>query len=387
MLTSTRRRFLERTAGLGIVTAGALWQRTAAAEPEAGLPILVVVELTGGNDGLNTVVPFADDRYARARPTLRLDPKQVLKLDDHVGLHPALKDFKTLYDAGHLTVVQGVGYPDPNRSHTRSMEIWQTGVVGPAPMAGWLGRVTDADPRLTACHVGPDPVPLAVRARKHMVSSVADLAEYRLAPGASLPNGPPRAVDDLTAEIQQRIDAARDRAAKVAEFARNSAVRNPNSDPLRARLDTIRTLIELDPALRVFYTAQSGYDTHANQEYPHQDLLRKASSAVAGFLAALRAKKLDERVLVLLFSEFGRRVAENAQRGTDHGTAGPVFLAGTPARGGLIGPPPDLADLDDGDLKYAIDFRDVYATLLRDWLDVDPVPILGDRATLPLLGR
>ena len=384
----SRRDFLIRNAGLGALAVGTsaptFWHRAAsAAEPKAGLPILVVVELSGGNDGLNTVVPHADDLYARARPTLRIDPKQVLRLDDRVGLHPGMVGFKGLFDAGGLTVAQNVGYPGPNRSHFRSMEIWQTGIVGPAPMAGWLGRLADLDPGLVGCHVGLDAAPVALRPRKETMHSVASLADYRLAPGASLPRGE-AAPRDVLAEIQRRIDSTRDRAARLEAMRHDGPP--PAADSLRGRLDTIRSLIEQDPKLRVFYTTQSGFDTHAGQEFAHLDLLRTVSAAVAGFVADLKSRKLDDRVLILLFSEFGRRVAENSQRGTDHGTAGPVFLAGTPARGGLIGPPPNLADLDEGDLRHSLDFRDVYATVLRRWLGVDPVPILGRRDdALPLI--
>ncbi len=380
---SSRRQFLISGGALAIgATAPSLWHRVAAAaEPKAGLPILVVVQLDGGNDGLNTVVPHADDLYAKARPTLRIESKKVLRLDDRVGLNPTMTGFKTLFDAGDLTIVQGVGYPNPNRSHFRSMEIWQTGSVGPAPTAGWLGRVADADPKLLACHVGPDAVPLAVRARKEVVPSVASLADYRLDAGASLPVGDGR--EGLVAEVQRRIDATRETAAQLEATRGHSA---PAADTLRGRLDTIRALIEGDAKHRVFYTSQGGFDTHAGQDFAHQTLLRDVSSAVSGFLADLKAKGLGDRVLVLAFSEFGRRVAENDQRGTDHGTAGPVFLAGTPARGGLVGPAPDLADLDEGDLRHAVDFRDVYATVLKRWLGVDPAPILGDRdASLPLI--
>lgn len=382
----SRRQFLIRGAGLGALAVGGpaptFWNRAAsAAEPKAGLPILVVVQLDGGNDGLNTVVPYADDRYARARPTLRIDPKGVLKLDDRVGLHPAMVDFKALFAAGDLTVIQGVGYPNPNRSHFRSMEIWQSGTLGPVPTAGWLGRVADADPKLLACHVGPDAVPLAVRARKEVVPSIASLADYRLDPGASLSGGAGR--DGLVAEVQRRIDATRETVARI-EAARGRSI--PAADTLRGRLDTIRAMIEEDARHRVYYTTRTGFDTHAGQDFAHQGLLRDVSSSVTGFLAELKAKGLGDRVVVLIFSEFGRRVAENDQRGTDHGTAGPVFLAGLPARGGLVGPAPDLANLDDGDLRHAVDFRDVYATILKRWLGVDPSPILGDRdATLPLI--
>ena len=394
----TRREVLTTGAGLGVLALGgrapALWRRAAAAaEAEKGLPILVVIELNGGNDGLNTVIPHADDRYQRARPTLRVEPGKVLRLDDRLGLNPAMKEMHRLWEDGHLAVVQGVGYPNPNRSHFRSMEIWHTAAPGSESTAtvtdGWLGRAADAK-GLAACHVGAGAVPQALRGRKRLAASIADLAGYRLAPGAVLPTHRGPIGDDLdpatVGEILRRIDDVRARTARLEAVARDAV---PESEPgtLDAWLATIGTLIEADPTLRVFYTVQNGFDTHAGQEYVQRDLLRKVSKGVGTFLDGLKARKLDERVVVLVFSEFGRRVAENAQRGTDHGTAGPVLMAGTPVRGGLIGPAPDLADLDDGDLRFAIDFRRVYATVLDRWLSVPARPVLGEAfEPLPLFG-
>jgi uncharacterized protein (DUF1501 family) len=385
----TRRQFLSRSAGFGLFALGApaplFWQRAAAAtEAKAGLPVLVVVELGGGNDGLNTVVPYADDLYAKARPTLRIEPKTVLKLNDRVGLHPSLKDLHKLWEAGDLAVVQGVGYPNPNRSHFRAMEIWHAGDAGPVPDAGWLGRLADIQPSLGPCYVGSEATPLSVRARRFFTPSIASLSDYRIPPGTLKTSGrttPP--ADELAREVQRRLQAAFARAAQLEAVARD--LPKAESGSLAERLATIRVLIEHDPALRVFTTSTNGFDTHAAQKFTHRELLRSVSSAVAQFLADLRGQGLGERVVVLMFSEFGRRVRENAQQGTDHGTAGPVFLAGAPVRGGLIGSAPDLANLDEGDLKFAVDFRDVYATLLRRWVNVDPVPILGRRdEALPL---
>jgi len=386
----SRRDLLIRSAGLGLGTGllslGApvpgLWRQAAeAAEPRADLPILVVIELTGGNDGLNTVVPYADDIYHKSRPSLRIEPDKVLKLDDHVGLHPALKELHSLWESGDLALIQGVGYPNPNRSHFRSMEIWQTGVVGPAPPAGWLGRAADASPALGLCHVGPEAVPLAIQGRKVIPQALASLADYRLAPGAGLAELPEagEAGDAVLSQVRRQFVSARELAARlVAIPAERSVPASPET--LDGRLETIRRLIEADLPLRVYYTAQAGFDTHAGQRYTHQNLLRQVSQGVTGFLKSLKTSRLDERVVVLLFSEFGRRLKENASNGTDHGTAAPVLLAGKAVKVGLIGPPPNLAKLDDGgDPRSTTDFRDVYATLLRRWLAVDPEPILGRR--------
>jgi uncharacterized protein (DUF1501 family) len=381
--------------GSGIVSLGGrvpgLWlQAAAASEPRADATILVVVELSGGNDGLNTVVPHASDIYHRSRPTLRIEPGKVLKLDDHAGLHPALKDLHALWESGALAVIQGVGYPNPNRSHTHSMEIWQTGLLSPAP-AGWLGRVADANPVLRVCHVGEFSVPLAVRGQKTIPQSLASLADYRLAAGAGLPDSPTatREPDRLLEEVRRQFSATRDLSARLAALnsGRARSVSGESTESLRGRLNTIRQLIEADLPLRVYYTSQGGFDTHASQRFAHEDLLRRVSLAVAAFLKDLKANHLDERVVVLLFSEFGRRLKENATSGTDHGSAAPVLLAGRPVKGGLIGPPPDLTELDDvGDPRFTIDFRDLYATLLRRWLAVDPEPILGKRpGSLPFV--
>ncbi len=386
----SRREFMNQSAGILAVgsTASSLWwQAAGAAEARRDAPVLVVLELSGGNDGLNTVIPHGDAVYHKSRPTLRVEPGRVLKLDDRVGLHPSLKDLHRLWEGGTLAVVQGVGYPEPNRSHFRSMEIWQTGTVGPAPPAGWLGRLGDAHPRLELCHVGQGAMPLAVQGRKVAAQSLASVAAYRLEAGAELPS---RFKDGsgagLLAEIRQRYTATADLARRL-ESLRGGKLASASAETLEGRLETIRRLIEADTPYRVYYTAQDGFDTHAGQLYAHQRLLQTLGRALAGFLDGLKPSKLDERVVVLVFSEFGRRLKENANGGTDHGAAAPVLIAGRAVKGGLFGPHPNLADLDEaGDPRFAVDFRDLYAMLIRRWLDVDPTPILGDRKTvIPLV--
>ncbi len=378
----SRRNFLARAAGGAVVSLGvplpALWRRVAAAA-EAGpdLPALVVLELNGGNDGLNTVVPYADDIYHKSRPTLRIAPDKVLKLDDHVGLHPALKDLHRLWEEGQLKVVQNTGYPNPNRSHSRSMQIWHAGVLGPAPTAGWLGRAGDAHPTLGRCFVGDDVVPLAVQSRKEPAAALVNLAEYQPALDVLVPPAGRTGEDPLLDQIDRRMRNTQDLAARLTQL--RAALPPTTAGSLEERLLTIRALLESVPRFRIFYTTQGGFDTHASQQFTHQDLLRTVASAIHRFLTALRQSKLDDRVVVLIFSEFGRRLRENGQRGTDHGTAAPLLLAGKPVQGGLLGPPPNLNDLELGDPRFQIDFRDVYATVLRRWLRVDPEPILGRR--------
>jgi len=381
---------MNQSAGILAVgsTASRLWRRAAgAAEARRDAPVLVVLELSGGNDGLNTVIPHGDAAYHKSRPTLRIEPGKVLKLDDRVGLHPSLKDLHRFWEAGNLAVVQGVGYPEPNRSHFRSMEIWQTGTVGPAPPAGWLGRLGDAHPRLELCHVGQGAMPLAVQGRQVAAQSLASVAAYRLEAGAELPSRfKDGSGEPLLAEIRQRYTATADLARRL-ESLRGGELASASAETLEGRLETILRLIEADTPYRVYYTAQDGFDTHAGQLYAHQRLLQTLGKALAGFLDGLKPSKLDERVVVLVFSEFGRRLKENGNGGTDHGAAAPVLIAGRAVKGGLFGPHPNLTDLDEtGDPRFAIDFRDLYASLIRRWLDVDPTPILGERkAALPLV--
>jgi uncharacterized protein (DUF1501 family) len=384
----SRRDFLA-TAGGAVLSLGVplppLWRRVAAAaEASPDRTALVVLELNGGNDGLNTVVPYADDVYHKSRPTLRIAPDKVLKLDDRVGLHPALKDLHRLWEDGQVKVVQNAGYPNPNRSHFRSLQIWHAGVLGPAPTAGWLGRAGDTHAALGRCFVGEDVVPLAVQGRKDAAAALANLADYHPALNALVPAAGGTTGDPLLDQIDQRMRNTQDLATRLTRLRAELPTAPPGS--LEERLLTIRALLEGVPHFRIFYTTLGGFDTHVGQQFAHQDLLRTVAGAVHRFLAELRRSKLDDRVVVLIFSEFGRRLRENGQRGTDHGTAAPVFLIGKSVRGGLLGPPPDLNDLELGDPRFKIDFRDVYATVLRRWLRIDPEPILGRRdASLDLL--
>jgi uncharacterized protein (DUF1501 family) len=260
------------------------------------------------------------------------------------------------------------------------MDIWQAGSLGETPTSGWLASAADGTPGLDLCHVGDGALPLALRGRRVAAQSVNDPADFHLAPGATIPGTPPTH-DELLDAIRGRYAAARDLAARLAAIP--ASPRSPGDDDdlaaLHNRLATVRSLIRAGAPLRVYYTSQAGFDTHAGQKYQHQRLLSGVSSAVSAFLAGLRDDHLDDRVVVLMFSEFGRRLEENASGGTDHGTAAPVVLAGTPVRGGLLGPPPDLTRLELGDPHFTTDFRDVYATVLRRWLGVDPTPVLGRR--------
>ena len=361
-----------------------LWRQAArAAEARRDAPILVVLELSGGNDGLNTVIPHADDVYHKSRPTLRVEPA---RFSSWMTAWACTRHSRICTVSGRpasLAVVQGVGYPNPNRSHFRSMEIWQTGTVGPAPPAGWLGRLGDAHPRLELCHVGQGTMPLAVQGRKvaaQSLASVADVPTRARAPSFPLDSRGESAEPPL-AEIRRRYTSTRRAGPAAREPARGEERRPSDAETLEGRLETIRTLIEADTPYRVYYTAQEGFDTHAAQRFTHQQLLQTLGKGLAGFLDSLKPSQARRaRCVVLVFSEFGRRLKENANGGTDHGAAAPVLIAGRTVKGGLFGPHPNLADLDEtGDPRFAVDFRDVYASLIRRWLGVDPTPILGER--------
>lgn len=377
----TRRDFLGHSSA-SIALAPAFWSRAASfTEPGPDAPILVVVELNGGNDGLNTIVPYADDIYQKSRPTLRVDPSKVLKLDDHVGLHPSMKELHALWGDGRLSVVQGVGYPNPNRSHFRSMEIWQTADTGPASPSGWLGRAADSTPGLQLCHVGLNSVPVAIQGRKTAAQSLGSIDDYLLSPGAELPTLPAVPDGSTLAEIRDRFSSSSSLAQRLDQL-RGGAPHESDSQSLAGRLTTIRRLIEAGTPYRVYYTSLDGFDTHSNQQFSHGNLLEQLSQALGSFLADLKSARLDDQVLVLVYSEFGRRLSENASAGTDHGSAAPVLLAGPSVQAGLVGPPPDLKTLDEtGDPLFSLDFRDLYASVLRQWLRTDPIPILGDRPT------
>ncbi|WP_165227491.1 DUF1501 domain-containing protein [Aquisphaera insulae] len=382
-----RRQFLAKTSSVGALAGlPGLWQRAAAAAgPGRDDRVLVVVELTGGNDGLNTVIPYRDDLYHKARPTLRIEPDKVLKLDDHLGLHPAMKDLHKLWDAGKLRTVMNVGYPKPNRSHFRSMEIWQSGGLEPTPTAGWLGRAADSRTGgVPPCFVGQGAAPLAVQGRSVAPFAVADLDSLRLRQGARLgDNASIRGddTDDPTRRVARAMAAARFISAKAASAHRDVAVSEPGG--LEARLATIAGLIAAGVGSRVYYASLDGFDTHAGQQYAHQELLRQLSAALARFQAGLAERSLEDRVALVVFSEFGRRVEENGSHGTDHGAAAPVLVLGSSVTPGLAGGVPDLKNTTEGDVAFTVDFRDLYASLLAGWLNLDPSSVLPGRTHAP----
>ncbi len=371
---------------------GFLGRAARAGSPDPDGRALVVIQLDGGNDGINTVVPGGDEGYARNRKALRLPADRLIKLADGVGLHPAMGAAGKLLESGRLAIVPGVGYPNPDRSHFRSMAIWQTARLDPEDHGGpgWLGRGLDAagPGRAASMFVGAGTPPVALRGRRTTASSlerIEDLTLDSARPGVDAPAGG----DDLSAFVRRSALDAYAAADRLAELGRrdDASARYPVT-PLAGRLRLVARLLKGGFGSRVFYTTQGGYDTHAAQAPAHADLLGELSGALLAFLDDLAASGLADRVLVLAFSEFGRRVAENGSAGTDHGASGPVFLAGPGVRPGLIGKYPSLTDLDGGDLKVDVDFRRVYATLLTGWLGLPAAPALGGTfEPLPLLLR
>ncbi len=357
--------------------------------------VLVVLQLTGGNDGLNTIVPYADDVYARNRFALRLSANEVLKIDNYLGFHPRLGGVARLYEQGRVGIVQGVGYPNPNRSHFESMDIWHTAHAEAAPQpTGWLGRMLDARVPSNhqapwALHLGRETQPLALAGRRVRVPSMNSPEAFRLrmdrdadalATVERLSRAPREESSDLLAFLDRSTNTAITSSRQVqTALSRDGSTATYPGGRLASRLRTMAQLIDADLGTRVFYVTLDGFDTHADQADAHAGLMNELGGCLEAFMTDLDARGHAERVCVAVFSEFGRRVRENASRGTDHGAAAPMLLVGGAVQSGLLGRYPSLTDLDDGDLKHTVDFRGVYATLLEDWLDCPADQVLAGR--------
>jgi uncharacterized protein (DUF1501 family) len=367
---------------------------------------LVLLQLSGGNDGLSTVVPFADDGYARARRATRIAADDVLRLDDYRGFHPALVRMRALYDQGRLAVVEGAGYPNPIRSHFKSYEVWHTADLrGRAAGEGWIGKLVSAawpdnrDPNLVV-HIGRN-VPYSVYSLTHPAASFATPTGYKWA-------GETRERDALEkgGEVCEHGEMAEDREPannleylrKVlrdgqasSEAIRRAAVRyrtkaEYGADELSQALRDVAALSSGQVGSRVFSVELTGFDTHSDQKNRHDALMRTLDAALPTFLADIAGTEAGKETVVLVYSEFGRRVRENGSNGTDHGVAGPMFVAGEAVRGGLYGKHPSLEKLDDGDLIHTTDFRSVYASVIQSWFGVEPVRVLGAKYPgLPLI--
>jgi len=385
--------------------------------------ILVILQMAGGNDGLNTVAPYANDHYRRARPRIGVAAKDVLAINDELGFHPNLAGFKDLFDAGQLSIVQGVGYPNPNRSHFRSTEIWQTASDAERiEKYGWLGRYFDhtckgCDPTV-AVNVGRQ-MPQAFAAKNPKGISLDNPQNYRFMSSEKGKAGemseesyrklnePEMEMSENSGDTIGTLHGPVTHSGSALDFLERTALdAQVSSDQIRSiasRVDSrgnypasqlgnslklVAKLIGGGLPTRIFYVSQGGYDTHTNQTGAHERLLKDLGDSVKGFIADIKAQGNLSRVTVMTFSEFGRRVAENASSGTDHGAAAPMFLIGEKVKAGLLGKYPSLAprDLHQGDLKYTVDFRSVYAGVLEGWLKADSAAVLGGKFTpLPFI--
>ncbi|MBB5236121.1 DUF1501 domain-containing protein [Deinococcus budaensis] len=392
-MTLDRRDFLKYSALAVAATSGmpGFLARAATQPGGASGKTLVVVQLTGGNDGLNTLVPYSNGAYYAARPNIAIPKKDVLTLTPDLGMHPALKPLTGLWDAGHLAWMENVGYPNPTRSHFASMAIWHTADPTQAQAEGWIGRIAEqiGDP-FCASNLG-GVAPQALRASEFSLPSIDSVDSFQVKLPAGLEGafgqmlGAPR-----TGEAAYLGEATRRMLANTGAVQKNvskykAGAKYPGGRFASQLRDAAR-LIAAGTGQRVLYVSLGGFDTHAGQRAEQDELLAQLASGLAAFQADLEAQGLADRVLVMGFSEFGRRVAENASAGTDHGQGSVMFALGQGVRGGVHGSSPDLEDLADGDIKYRQDFRGVYAGALTGWLGLDAREILrGDFAGPPWL--
>lgn len=358
---------------------------------------LIVVQLAGGNDGLNTVIPFADPSYQRLRPTLGIPTDQVLRLDDHLGLHPSLEPLKALWDAGNLAIVENVGYDHPSLSHFQAMDIWQTADPTIGKHDGWLstlvGGSVDSDGHpFKAVTFGRTLAP-ALCCPAIPPPALSSVDDYQLQPDPRFPAGQASREEALTrlyasytapAPYAALLDATSKTAERSSKDLQSTVASYQTSAPYPKGgfgdgLKLLAALIAKDVGLRVGYVILGGFDTHSAQAKHHADLLKTLADGIAAFHTDLVTHGKADDVLLMTWSEFGRRAAENASGGTDHGTAAPLFVAGSSVKKGIYGDPPNLSSLDNGNLRFATDFRSIYATVLEDWLQADSKAILGQR--------
>ena len=391
----TRRSLVQAMAG---IVAGLPFSAAHAARDKANR-ILVVLELSGANDGFNTLVPYADDAYYRLRPKIGISPARLRKIDDQFGFNPGMAGFERLFKQGQMAIVHGCGYAQPSFSHFTSMAYWHTGAPNSGEPYGWLGRLADAiDPALTSNFLVniDERQSLAVRAARHAPVVFDDPERFRrkglhqsrplldLAPqGASAGNASQRYLDSVAASA---------RAASQLVRAAWSNYKTPiDYGLISVDLPKVAAMIAADLPTRLYYTAyrHNAFDTHVQQGEQHQRLLTYVSDAVSGFMQDMERIGRADDVTVLVFSEFGRRAAENTSLGTDHGTANHMYVIGKPVKGGHYGKPPSLTELDaEGNVAHTTDFRRVYASLIEGWFGYQQsrALLLGDFAALAIFG-
>ncbi|GAC1518219.1 MAG: DUF1501 domain-containing protein [Acidimicrobiales bacterium] len=414
MTSLSRRQFIAGATGIGMAGAAtvavathplrhpaarALSKAQAAPVLKAG-GTLVLVALYGGNDGENTVIPYSDPAYLAGRPDLGYRPDEVIALDHELGLHPNLPGLKSLWDAKQLAIVRGVGYPSPSHSHFRGMDIWQSAVPETDEVTGWVGRWLDTaggkDPLLTLS-LGPT-LPKLVSGAKTAGSSVPTGAATLPGGGrldaafaaveSSRPSGLAARIAQSGTDLLTVLHSVKDVLAVQPDTSLEAAPPDKQAKPARnglaSQLDLVARLIKGGLPTRVYVVSMGGFDTHVTEKQNHANLMGELDAGISGFVKALAADPKGKDVVLMTFSEFGRRVAQNASGGTDHGTAAPLFVAGPTVKGGFYGDQPSLTALDQGDLRYTTDFRSVYATVADRVLGIDPKSVLAGK-TFPTL--
>ena len=354
--------------------------------------VLVVIQLSGGNDGLNTVIPFSNNEYYKLRPTLSYTKDEVIGLTSDLGLHPAMEGMADLWDNGELCIINNVGYPNPNRSHFRSMDIWQSASdENQYLQTGWVGRWLDSQCKNGSCHAYDaleidEALSLTMKGEKLKGIAFADYKKfYNIANNAYLKRlaeaTPTPAHDDTPVEYLQKTFVSASQSAQIIHDKTKSyssfAIYPQHA--LAKKLKVVADLVKAEAPAAVYYVSISGFDTHAGQRFFHNNLLKQYSESIKAFTDDLRkAGRLDD-VMVMTFSEFGRRAKENGSKGTDHGTASNVYIMGGKLKKkGFLNAAPNLTDLDaEGDIKYTVDFRQVYSTILNGWLGADANAIIG----------
>ena len=379
-------------------TGSDLMMRMAAAQgtanPARDRDILVMIEMNGGNDGLNTLIPYADPAYYANRPTLGIPRTRVLDIGGQVGLHPSMGQLKALFDAGEVAVIQGVGYPNANQSHFRSMDIWQTAVPEQQVSLGWLGRyldqISDDDKNALYGIAFETDLPREFRGEHSQVPAIPDFASYRYQTDPNNPQDRAAQINAFTqisshvpvnlpyvGLVQTNIMDAYTTADRIqAAGAYKPTITYPKSG-LSDALKLVAESITKQFGTHLFHVVIGGFDTHANQSGQQAKLLGDLSNALAAFFQDLKNHGAADNVLAVTFSEFGRRVRENGSAGTDHGAASVLFAVGGKVKGGLYGTYPSLNALNDGNLQYNVDFRRVYAAVLENWLAADSAPVLN----------
>ena len=357
---------------------------------------VVVVQLSGGNDPLNTVIPYNDGLYYDYRPKVRIPQDEVLKIDDDLGFHPSMGPIKRLWDEGKVALINGIGYPNPNRSHFRAMDIWHTAEPDKVGSEGWLGRtIRDLDPMsenvLTGVNFGLG-LPRALSCNAVPVASVSDLETYGLFPNMQDEAIRKQALDafslmygasDGKDAVAQFLSQAGTDALKGADILRSAPEKYSSTveyadTPIAQSLRSVAQVMFADLGTRIYYTQHGSFDTHSTELYWHAKIWQEVATAIGDFMDDLKEHGREEDPLILVFSEFGRRIRDNGS-GTDHGSGGVAFVIGGAVRGGLYGEYPSLREEDqlEGDLYANNDFRSTYSTLLEQWLGLDPVPIVN----------